>query len=70
MSVNERATGSLVECGLGSGYRPGLLAFGVAQDNLFGTGKSISARVSREAERRITPHCRLPIRISLLKVSA
>ncbi|WP_315360597.1 outer membrane protein assembly factor BamA [Neisseria bacilliformis] len=47
MSVNERATGSL-DLSAGWVQDTGLvMAFGVAQDNLFGTGKSISARVSR-----------------------
>ena len=47
MSVNERATGSL-DLSAGWVQDTGLvMAFGVAQDNLFGTGKSVSARVSR-----------------------
>ena len=46
MSVNERATGSL-EVAAGWVQDDGLvLSAGVAQDNLFGTGKSVSARVS------------------------
>ena len=46
MSVNERATGSL-EVAAGWVQDDGLvLSAGVSQDNLFGTGKSVSARVS------------------------
>lgn len=46
MSVNERATGSL-EVAAGWVQNDGLvLSAGVSQDNLFGTGKSVSARVS------------------------
>ena len=46
MSVNERATGSL-EVAAGWVQDDSLvLSAGVAQDNLFGTGKSVSARVS------------------------
>lgn len=46
MSVQERATGSL-EVSAGWVQDDGLvLSAGVAQDNLFGTGKSVSARVS------------------------
>ncbi len=47
MSVNERSTGSL-DLSAGWVQDTGLvMALGVAQDNLFGTGKSVSARVSR-----------------------
>ncbi len=47
MSVKERSTGSL-DLSAGWVQDTGLvLAAGVAQDNLFGTGKSVSARVSR-----------------------
>ncbi|MDO1509797.1 MULTISPECIES: outer membrane protein assembly factor BamA [unclassified Neisseria] len=47
MSVQERSTGSL-DLSAGWVQDTGLvLSFGVAQDNLFGTGKSVSARVSR-----------------------
>lgn len=47
MSVNERSTGSL-DLSAGWVQDTGLvMALGVAQDNLFGTGKSIAARVSR-----------------------
>lgn len=47
MTVNERSTGSL-DLSAGWVQDTGLvLAMGVAQDNLFGTGKSVSARVSR-----------------------
>ena len=47
MSVEERSTGSL---DLSAGWVQGtglVVAAGVAQDNLFGTGKSLAARVSR-----------------------
>ncbi len=47
MSVKERSTGSL-DLSAGWVQDTGLvLAAGVPQDNLFGTGKSVSARVSR-----------------------
>lgn len=47
MKVNERSTGS-VDLSAGWVQDTGMvLAAGVAQDNLFGTGKSVSARVSR-----------------------
>ena len=47
MSVQEKSTGSL---DLSAGWVQGtglVLSAGVAQDNLFGTGKSISTRISR-----------------------
>lgn len=47
MSVNERSTGSI---DLSAGWVQGtglVMALGVAQDNLFGTGKSVAARASR-----------------------
>lgn len=47
MSVEERSTGSL-DLSAGWVQDTGLvMSFGVAQDNLFGTGKSLSARLSR-----------------------
>ncbi|OSI12425.1 outer membrane protein assembly factor BamA [Neisseria canis] len=47
MSVEERSTGSL-DLSAGWVQDTGLVvSFGVAQDNLFGTGKSLSARLSR-----------------------
>lgn len=47
MSVNERQTGSL-DLSAGWVQDTGLvMALGITQDNLFGTGKSVSARVSR-----------------------
>lgn len=47
MSVNERSTGSL-DLSAGWVQDTGLvMSAGVAQDNLFGTGKSVAARVSR-----------------------
>ncbi|MFV2030079.1 outer membrane protein assembly factor BamA [Neisseria sp. S1] len=47
MSVNERSTGSL-DLSAGWVQDTGLvMSLGVAQDNLFGTGKSVSARASR-----------------------
>lgn len=47
MSVKERSTGSL-DLSAGWVQDTGLvMAAGVAQDNLFGTGKSVSARISR-----------------------
>lgn len=47
MSVEERSTGSL-DLSAGWVQDTGLVvSLGVAQDNLFGTGKSVSARVSR-----------------------
>ncbi|MDO4877726.1 MAG: outer membrane protein assembly factor BamA [Neisseria sp.] len=52
MSVNERATGSL-DMSAGWVQDTGLvMSLGVAQDNLFGTGKSVSARVSRSKTTR------------------
>lgn len=49
MTVNERSTGS-IDLSAGWVQDTGLvLALGVAQDNLFGTGKSVSARVSRSS---------------------
>ena len=52
MSVNERATGSL-DMSAGWVQDTGLvMSLGVAQDNLFGTGKSVSSRISRSKTTR------------------
>ncbi|WP_274585150.1 outer membrane protein assembly factor BamA [Neisseria leonii] len=49
VSVNERSTGS-IDLSAGWVQDTGLvLSLGVAQDNLFGTGKSVSARMSRSS---------------------